>query len=139
MNRLHVGVLKAHEATTAKNADADTGYDPDRPWNAVFRAVLHDRDWWDKEVSRPGLQISARIRTLSSCIGGDAPTSHSTAPHALAHAPALPPLLLWFLGTVSTANQEPPLTVKGLVCVVPFSRVAVPKPVRIMLAHTPPP
>ena len=38
----------------------DLDYDPERPWDGVFRAAAMDKDFWDREVRDPALDFITR-------------------------------------------------------------------------------
>ena len=80
MQRLHMSVLKRHNEAVAADANAKTGYEVKRPWNAVFKSVMDDDTWWTRELYQPGLIIAAKIRGVASFIEGDATIAGNQTP-----------------------------------------------------------
>ena len=58
---------------------AHSGYDPNRPWNAVFQRAAKDFEFWHDEFEQPAAPF---LKGLASRPGGDAPVG--SVPHAAA-------------------------------------------------------
>ena len=63
-------------------------FEPERPWNSVWKALaLGEQEWWMKELRLPGIEILARVAHPEKFIEGDAPVRSSgtkrTAPLAV--------------------------------------------------------
>ena len=65
------------------------GWDPNRPWNSVFKALLKDEQFWQHEYCRHALMIVARIRSATNHVDGDAPVGGPTSAN-LAQVPTIP-------------------------------------------------
>ena len=63
-----------------------SSYDPLRPWDSVWHAVVKEETWWRKEFETPAMLIITRINSLHNSLDGDivlsgASGSGSAAPH----------------------------------------------------------
>ena len=66
-----------------------TDYNPEKPWNAVWNALVQEEDkYWFKHVEHPGLRISAGTAKPSDYIEDDAPVKRPGTDTATAHAQA---------------------------------------------------
>ena len=74
MTRLQLDVYTDNEAYKAAHGGSDMpSYDKARPWNCVWKRMLADDAWWQKEVRWPGLLLTTRSASVLSLVDGDAP------------------------------------------------------------------
>ena len=68
INRTLVG-----EYMKAQAAGTSCSYNPARPWNAVYAALIKDQHFWNEEFEKPAQNILTKLANPSSSLGGDAP------------------------------------------------------------------
>ena len=47
-------------------------FDATKPWNFVWKAVVEDEPFWNKQVKEPAILVLAKTSTLNAHLGGDA-------------------------------------------------------------------
>ena len=71
-----------------------TQFDPARPWNSAFVAVVQDVEWWNTTFKEPALMIRSGVYKVGSFVDGDAPIGsvpNTTTPNQFQHVPRQPP------------------------------------------------
>eukprot|EP00971_Amphidinium_carterae_P149161 2957497-Amphidinium_carterae.1 len=53
---------------------ASYGFDPDKPWNLVWKLMALDHEFWVWQLEKPSLTICAKGSSVTSLLDGDAPT-----------------------------------------------------------------
>ena len=66
------------------------GYDPARPWDAVWHAVVKEETWWRKEFETPAMLIITRINSLQNSLDGDVVLTGTSGSGSAAHRPGPP-------------------------------------------------
>ena len=63
-------IRRAVETKDAKDkaAGQPSSYDPRRPWNAVFREAVKDKDFWDETVRYPAMLYLAHVRSVAQSV-----------------------------------------------------------------------
>lgn len=56
-------LLHIEYESAANSAGTVSGFDPVKPWDAVFAQAVRDREFWDREVSQPALMFLSGART----------------------------------------------------------------------------
>ena len=54
-----------------KDPTADTGFQPERPWNRCFDLAVLDKEYWDDHVKTPCFQVATKIKDIGDFIDGD--------------------------------------------------------------------
>ena len=85
LSRIHLDQLTGHMQAQASNSASF--YNPSRPWNSVYKALLRDEQFWQHEYARHALMIASRIRSPTEHVDGDAPVGGGASSGSL-HAPA---------------------------------------------------
>ncbi|CAK0821560.1 unnamed protein product, partial [Prorocentrum cordatum] len=73
MERLRRTQEEKYARVTARGEPNTTKYDPDRPWNSVWAAMVDHDKFWSKEIERPCQLYLSRISPMHSFVDGDAP------------------------------------------------------------------
>ena len=63
----------------ATAAGGDHPFNPDSPWEWVYRETAHDTRFWRTELKEPALLIKAQVAGMSVSIRGQAPLNESHA------------------------------------------------------------
>jgi len=63
------------EHAIATQSGVGHAYDPVRPWNFSWEAMLVDDRWWKRELEDPCILLLTRVAQRSSLLGGDALTA----------------------------------------------------------------
>ena len=66
-----LALVGRHRAAQA--AGGTTAFDPSRPWNGAFSAMIQDRAWWTDNFTEPALLIRAGVSKTDTYVDGDAP------------------------------------------------------------------
>jgi hypothetical protein len=66
------GVREKAAADTAGTAHA---FDPARPYEWVYQAILRDQPWWNREFEHKAVLLAAHIASKASAMGSDALTA----------------------------------------------------------------
>ena len=86
--RIQIDVFSdVKEARESQPPRTVLGYDAERPWNLVWKRMVQDHDWWQAEVSTPGLLLAVKAASLSSLLDGDAPISGASSSSNAINAP----------------------------------------------------
>ena len=95
----------------AQMAGKNHDYDPSRPWNWVFAAVVKDKDWWKEELEDLATQIVRAQPRVMDVLGGDAPVQkrphHSDLP-GVDHVYHVPTPDVWGWTNGPPAPPPPP-------------------------------
>ena len=76
MRRDHFGRLYRQGSSARDEAIAAGGkhpFDPDRPWEWVFRAAIRDKEYWSDEFIEHALLIKVDPKIVGTVVGDDAP------------------------------------------------------------------
>lgn len=78
------------EYTAAQNAGLTHEYEPNKPWNWVWRQLCDDFNFWNREVIEPCMLYLAKSANLQTLVEQDAPVAKS-APSSSSTTPAVAP------------------------------------------------
>jgi hypothetical protein len=63
----------------AKSADPSHAYDPNRPWNWVWRQAANDAAFWKDQLEDSAIMVITHTKKMGAFLDGDAPVVGSTA------------------------------------------------------------
>ena len=72
--------IGASARAQAVDAGGTHAFNPNHPWEWVFRQTAEDSQFWRRELEEPALLIKTRVDKLSSSIDDDAPLGRSHRP-----------------------------------------------------------
>ena len=92
MERLRRGVEE--KWTTAKDGGfpAMVEFNPEKPWDAAWRAACEDTRWWKKELEDTAEDIKDKVRQLPDAVDSDAPVSGARGTKRTMSLPPPPPV-----------------------------------------------
>ena len=63
------------ELQSVHNMGGSREFDPDSPWNAVWRKMATDTAFWQLELVEPASMVLAKSTHISAVVDGDAPVA----------------------------------------------------------------
>eukprot|EP00971_Amphidinium_carterae_P235911 4681745-Amphidinium_carterae.2 len=71
----HMVRLRRDEQHKFDLGGASPCFEPDKPWNLVWKLMALDHEFWVWQLEKPSLTICAKGASISSLLDGDAPTT----------------------------------------------------------------